>query len=55
MAKKLCLLRDAVKEISRQDLYGSINESARVFAHKEPVGALFDLNVDITKMFQTIG
>ena len=33
----------------------TINESARTFAHKEPVGALFDLNVDITKMFQTIG
>ena len=32
----------------------TINESARTFPHKE-LGALFDLNVDITKMFQTIG
>ena len=65
MAKKLCLLRDVVKKFSRKDLYGQgkrtkdrtveIRQQLTSLQGQEPMDALLDLNVDITKMFQTIG
>ena len=66
MAKKLCLLRDVVKKFSRKDLYGQgkrtkdrtveIRPQLTInLQGQEPMDALLDLNVDISKMFKTIG